>query len=108
MISIRPAAPDDVGLICALIRALADYERLSHEAEATSANLSAALFCEHPKVFCDMAEWDGEPVGFALWFYTFSSFKGRHGIYLDDLFVQPEHRGRGLGRALLTHLARRC
>jgi diamine N-acetyltransferase len=108
MISIRPATPDDVGLICALIRALADYERLSHEAEATPADLCTALFCEHPKVFCDVAEWAGEPVGFALWFYTFSSFRGRHGIYLDDLFVQPGHRGRGLGRALLSHLARRC
>ena len=70
--------------------------------------MRGALFCEQPRVFCDVAEWDGQPVGFALWFYTFSTFKGRHGIYLEDLYVRPGHRGRGLGRALLTSLAARC
>ncbi len=108
MISLRPAEPKDVGLIWSFIRELADYERLSHEAQATQADLAAALFCEHPKAFCDLAEWDGEPAGFALWFYTFSTFKGRHGLYLEDLYVRPEHRGQGVGRALLTRLARRC
>jgi len=108
MISIRPARPEDVGLICAFIRELADYERLSHEAQATEADLAAALFARHPKVFCDLAEWSGKPAGFALWFYTFSTFKGRHGIYLEDLYVRPEHRGSGIGRALLTNLAWRC
>jgi len=108
MISVRPAAHQDLPLICAYIRELADYERLSHEAQATEADLRAALFGAQPKAFCDMAEWSGQPAGFALWFYTFSTFKGRHGIYLEDLYVRPEHRGRGVGRALLTGLARRC
>ena len=108
MPSIRPAMPEDAALICAYIRELAEYERLAHEAVATEADLSAALFCEQPKVFCDLAEWEGQPAGFALWFYTFSTFRGRHGIYLEDLYVRPEHRGRGLGKALLARLARRC
>ncbi len=108
MLSIRPATPEDAGLICAYIRELAEYEHLSHEAVATEADLSAALFCDQPKVFCDMVEWDGQPAGFALWFYTFSTFRGRHGIYLEDLYVRPEFRGRGAGKALLTNLARRC
>jgi diamine N-acetyltransferase len=108
MILLRPAQSGDVGLISDFIRELADYERLSHEAEASPADLSAALFCRHPRVFCELAEWDGEPAGFALWFYTFSTFKGRHGIYLEDIYVRPAHRGRGIGRALLARLARRC
>jgi GNAT superfamily N-acetyltransferase len=108
MISIRPATPADVPLICAFIRELADYEHLAHEAEAGETDLAAALFGPHPKVFCDLAERDGQPIGFALWFYTFSTFKGRHGIYLEDLYVRPTHRGLGVGRALLTGLAQRC
>ena len=108
MISLRPAEPKDAALICAFIRELAEYERLSHEVQATQADLAAALFGDQPKVFCDIAEWSGQPAGFALWFYTFSTFRGRHGIYLEDLYVRAEHRGRGLGKALLTHLARRC
>ena len=108
MITLRPAQPEDAGLILAFIRELADYEHLAHEVQATEADLKAALFCTQPKAFCDLAEWNGTPAGFALWFYSFSTFKGRHGIYLEDLFVRPEHRGRGMGRALLTHLARRC
>ena len=108
MISIRPAQTEDAGLILAFVRELAEYERLGHEALASEADLAAALFCAQPRVFCDVAEWNGAPAGFALWFYTFSTFKGRHGIYLEDLFVRPEYRGRGLGKALLTRLARRC
>jgi GNAT superfamily N-acetyltransferase len=108
MISIRPATPQDAGLILGFVRELAEYERLLHEVETREAVLAAALFGDHPKAFCDLVEWDGAPAGFALWFYTFSTFKGRHGIYLEDLFVRLEHRGRGLGRALLSHLARRC
>jgi GNAT superfamily N-acetyltransferase len=70
--------------------------------------ITAALFGPNPRVFCDIAEWEDEPAGFALWFYSFSTFRGRHGIYLEDLFVRPAFRGRGLGKALLARLARRC
>ena len=108
MISLRPAEPKDAGLISAFIRELADYERLSHEAQATQADVAAALFGERPTMFCDLAEWSGQPAGFALWFYSFSTFRGRRGIYLEDLYVRPEHRGQGLGKALLSRLARRC
>ncbi len=90
------------------IAALAAYEELSHEMEATEAQVDAALFSDAPKAFCDIAELDGKPVGFALWFYNFSTFVGRHGIYLEDLFVIPEARGSGAGKALLSGLARRC
>jgi GNAT superfamily N-acetyltransferase len=107
-LSIRRARPGEAGLVMSFIRALADYEKLLHEVEATEATIDAALFCEQPRLFCDVAEWDGEPVGFAVWFINFSTFSGRSGIYLEDLFVKPEHRGRGLGKALLVHLARTC
>ena len=107
-LAIRPAAPADAALILALVRELADYERLLHEVEADETSLAAALFRPQPRVFCDIAEWDGEPAGFALWYYSFSTFAGRHGIYLEDLFVRPAFRGKGLGKALLAHLARRC
>lgn len=107
-LSIRPARPGEAGLVLAFVRELADYERLAHEVEATEAMLDAALFGAQPTVFCEFAEWDGEPVGFALWFRNFSSFRGRNGIYLEDIFVRPAHRGKGIGKALLRHLAARC
>ena len=105
---IRPACPADAALIMALVRELAEYERLAHAVEAREADLARDLFGPAPRVFCDIAEADGEPIGFALWFYNYSSFKGRHGIYLEDLFVRPQARGRGAGRALLRRLAQRC
>ncbi|MFY8032638.1 MAG: GNAT family N-acetyltransferase [Devosia sp.] len=105
---LRPARPDDAALIISLISALAEYEKLSHEAKATEADILRDLFGEAPKVFCEIAEWQGKPVGFALWFYTYSTFQGRHGIWLEDLFVVPEARGVGAGKALLQHLAQRC
>lgn len=120
MLSLRPAEPRDVPVILALIRELAEYERLLHEVETTETDLQAALFGAAPRVFADVAEWrdadlggrDGDTatpvVGFALGFYTFSTFKGRHGIHLEDLYVRPSHRGRGIGQALLVNLARRC
>ncbi len=107
-LSIRPARPADAALIHRFIGELADYERLAHEATATVADIDAALFGPAPRVFCDIAEADGAPVGFALWFYNFSTFLGRSGIYLEDLYVRPEARGRGAGKALLANLAQRC
>ncbi len=95
-------------MILTLLRELAAYERLEHELEADERLLDAALFSPHPRVFCDIAEWQEEPVGYAMWFYSFSTFRGRHGIYLEDLFVRPAYRGRGIGQALLRGLARRC
>ncbi|MHB2167538.1 N-acetyltransferase family protein [Alsobacter sp. R-9] len=106
--SIRPARAADAALVLDLVRELAEYERLSHEVDATAEGLGAALFGPAPRVFCDIAERHGEPVGFALWFYSFSTFRGRHGIYLEDLFVRPAARGHGLGKLLLANLARRC
>jgi GNAT superfamily N-acetyltransferase len=107
-LSIRPAGPADAGLVLAFIRELAEYERLLHEVEASEADIARDLFGEAPRVFCDIAEIGGQPVGFALWFYTYSTFQGRHGLYLEDLFVRPEARGNGVGKALLARLARRC
>jgi GNAT superfamily N-acetyltransferase len=106
--TIRSAGPADAGLIVGFIAALAEYEKLSHEAKATEADIVRDLFGAEPKVFCEIAEHEGRPVGFALWFYTYSTFQGRHGIWLEDLFVDPAARGLGIGKALLVELARRC
>ncbi len=106
--TIRSAVPADAPLIHALVVELAEYERLADEVRSTPESLAEALFCAAPRAFCDIAEWDGQAVGLALWFYNFSTFAGRHGIYLEDLYVRPGQRGRGLGVALLAGLARRC
>ena len=106
--TIRPAAPTDSALILQFIRDLAEYEKLLDDVRTTEDDVRVALFGENPKAFCDIAEIDGAPVGFALWFYNYSTFVGRHGIYLEDLFVRPEARGSGAGKALLAGLARRC
>src|SRR6266516_2027788 len=106
-ITIRPARSGEAGLVLTFVRELAEYERLLDTVDANEAMIDAALFGANPRVFCDIAEWNGEPVGFALWFPHFSSFRGRHGIYLEDLFVRPGHRRKGIGRALFVHLARR-
>jgi diamine N-acetyltransferase len=106
--AIRPAVPGDAATILGLIRALARYENLEDSVAASEADIAAALFGPAPRVFCDLAEADGAVAGFALWYYSFSTFVGRHGIYLEDLFVEPAFRGRGLGKALVTQLARRC
>jgi diamine N-acetyltransferase len=105
---VRGAVPGDETLIYRLVRELAIYEKLIDDVEATPERLAAALFGEAPRVFCEIAETAGRPVGFALWFYSYSTFLGRHGIYLEDLFVAPAHRGAGAGKALLRVLARRC
>jgi GNAT superfamily N-acetyltransferase len=105
-ISISRARPDQAGLIFSLICELAEYEKLSHEVEATEAGIAEALFGDNPRMFCEIAAWDDEPVGFAVWFFNFSTFSGRSGIYLEDLFVRPAFRGKGIGKALLSDLAR--
>lgn len=107
-VEIRKAVPGDAGLIVAFIQELAEYERLRHDCVATEADIAASLFGPAPRVFCDLVEADGESAGFALWFYNYSTFRARHGIYLEDLFVRPQFRGRGIGEALLRHLARRA
>ena len=107
-LSIRRAGPGEAGLVLDFVRELAEYEKLSHEVEATEADIADALFGNDPRLFCAIAQWNGEPVGFAVWFLNFSTFSGRHGIYLEDLYVRPSHRGRGLGKALLVYLAKEC
>ncbi|MZD06801.1 GNAT family N-acetyltransferase [Streptomyces sp. SID5785] len=107
---IREATPADVPAIHAMVRELAEYEKALHEARATEEQLREALFGPRPAAFAHIAEDDGsgEPVGFALWFLNFSTWRGVHGIYLEDLYVRPQARGGGHGKALLTELARIC
>jgi GNAT superfamily N-acetyltransferase len=107
-LAIRRARPDEAGLVFSLIRELAEYEKLLHEVEATEADIAEALFGENPRLFCEIAEWGGEVAGFAIWFNNFSTFSGRSGVYLEDLFVRTEQRGKGIGKALLVHLAGEC
>jgi GNAT superfamily N-acetyltransferase len=103
---LRTATPSDVPAILACIRGLAEYERLAHECIATEALLHETLFGAERVAEVVLASRDGETAGFALWFRSYSTFLARPGIYLEDLFVFPAHRGRGLGRRLLAHLAR--
>jgi GNAT superfamily N-acetyltransferase len=105
---IRRARPGEAGLVLSLVRELAEYEKLLHKVEATEAMIAVALFAGNPRLFCDIAEWNGEPAGLAVWFINFSTFSGRSGIYLEDLFVRPGQRGKGIGKALLAHLAKQC
>ncbi len=107
-ITLRSATAADVPQILAFIRGLADYEKLTHEVVATEETLRATLFpaTGKPAAECVLASWAGTPAGFALFFTNFSTFLAKPGLYLEDLFVLPEFRGRGLGKALLLHLAR--
>jgi GNAT superfamily N-acetyltransferase len=105
---IRTAVPGDAGLVLEFIRKLAEYEHRLDEVVASEAEIDAALFGTTVRAYCDIAEWEGTPVGFVVWFYNFSTFKARNGIYLEDLFVEPDHRGKGIGKALLRRLAQRC
>jgi len=104
---IRDATVDDVPVIVSLVRELASYEREPEAVVATEDDYREALFGHNPRVWCLLAEdGDGQVVGFALWFFNFSTWRGKHGVYLEDLFVRPDARGGGHGRALLTELAR--
>lgn len=105
---IRPARPEDVDALHRLIVDLADYEREPDAVTAIPDDLARVLFGGQPTVFADVAEVDGAVVGMAVWFLNYSTWTGTHGIYLEDLYVDPAHRGRGIGRDLLVTLARRC
>ncbi|MGY1617503.1 GNAT family N-acetyltransferase [Geodermatophilus sp. SYSU D00691] len=106
--TVRPIRPDDVPAVVGLVRELADYEKALHEVRLTEEQLTASLFGERPALFGHVAEVDGAVVGTALWFLNFSTWRGTHGIYLEDLYVQPQHRGTGLGKELLRTLAETC
>jgi GNAT superfamily N-acetyltransferase len=106
---IRRAVPDDIPTIHQLIRDLAQYERLLESVRVTQQQLRESFFSESPNVFCDLVVTDdGDVVGFAVWFLNYSTWLGTHGIFLEDLFVSPEYRGHGYGKALLVHLAQEC
>src|SRR3569832_574686 len=105
-IDIRPATPDDIPQILAFIRELAEYERAPEQAVATAEDLMRDGWGKEPKFRVVIAEWQGKPAGFALFFYNYSTWQGRAGLYLEDLFVRPEFRGKGIGKALLLHLAK--
>jgi GNAT superfamily N-acetyltransferase len=107
-VHIRVATPADAALVHTFILELAEYEKLSHEVKISVAAVERLLFGPAPRAFCDIAEVGGEPVGFAFWFYSVSTFEGRHGLYLEDLYVRPAARGVGAGKALMAQLARRC
>ena len=106
MLVIRAARPEDVGTILKLIRGLAEYEHEPLAAKATEEDLLRDGFGGEPRFHCVIAEWEGVAAGFALYFYNYSTWKGRPGIFLEDLFVWPEYRGKGIGKALLLHVAR--
>jgi len=105
---VRPARPADITTVVALIRELAEYERALGEVKVTDHALFQALFCDRPAAYCHVVEHEGDVAGFALWFLNFSTWLGVHGIYLEDLYVRPSLRGKGLGKALLQTLAQTC
>ena len=106
MLNIRPGGASDAHLILQFIRELAEYEREPQAVTATEADLVRDGFSADPKFRVVIAEWEGHPAGFALFFYNYSTWQGRQGLYLEDLFVRPQFRGRGIGKKLLLHLAR--
>jgi GNAT superfamily N-acetyltransferase len=106
--TIRPAVPADLPLIASLVRELAEYEKLAHQAVATEADFAESLFGPQPKAYALIVEHEGNPAGFAIYFYNYSTFLGRPGIYVEDVFVRPEFRRNGFGRALFKYLARKA
>jgi GNAT superfamily N-acetyltransferase len=107
-LKIRQAVSGDEHVVFDYICKLAEYEKLRHEVKATVDDIHSGLFGTNPRAVCDLAFWNDVPAGFALWFYNYSTFSGRAGIYLEDLFVDQAMRGFGIGKSLLQHLARRC
>jgi GNAT superfamily N-acetyltransferase len=107
-LSIREATPDDLSLIASLVRELAEYEKLAHQAVATEADFAESLFGPSPKAYALIVEHEGQPAGFAIYFYNYSTFLGRPGIYVEDVFVRPEFRRNGFGRALFKYLAQKA
>lgn len=105
---IRRANKVDAQQILDLINELAEYEQAPDQVQATISNLEKTLFSDDPRVFCDLVDVDGEVAGMAIWFLNYSTWQGKHGIYLEDLYVRPEFRGQGYGKALLIHLAKIC
>ena len=106
--NIRPAKTTDIDEILALIYELALYEKAPEEAKATKPQIMESFFSDNPKVFCEIVEVDGEIAGLAIWFLNYSTWQGKHGIYLEDLFIRPQYRGRGFGKSVLKHLAQIC
>lgn len=106
--AVRPATPEDVPELVAMIGELAEYERARHEVEATEEHLHSTLFAEAPAVFAHVLEVDGDVAGMAIWFLSYSTWLGAHNLYLEDLYVRPQHRGGGAGRLLLQTLAEIC
>jgi GNAT superfamily N-acetyltransferase len=107
-VRVRPAAAAETGLILQFILDLADYEKMTDAVKIGEDDVRSLLFAPAPRAFCDIAELDGAPVGFAFWFYNVSTFEGRCGIHLEDIYVRPSARGAGAGKALMANLARRC
>jgi len=105
-VTLRLARPEDVPIILGFVQALAAFEQLSHEVVATEADFLEALFGEPARAEALVAEIGSEPVGFALWFYNFSTFRGRHGLFVEDVYIDPAHRGAGIGREIFRFLAR--
>lgn len=105
---IRPAKREEVGEVLQLIQDLATYEKASEQVEASRDDLLNTIFAKEPRVFCDLVEVDGQIAGMAIWFLNYSTWQAKHGIYLEDLYIKPEFRARGYGKALLKHLAQIC
>ena len=105
---IRPAKREEVGEVLQLIQDLATYEKAPEQVEASKDDLLNTIFAKEPRVFCDLVEVDGRIAGMAIWFLNYSTWQAKHGIYLEDLYIKPEFRARGYGKALLKHLAQIC
>jgi GNAT superfamily N-acetyltransferase len=107
-LKIRPAKREEVGEVLQLIQDLATYEKAPDQVEASEDDLLNTIFAKEPRVFCDLVEVDGQIAGMAIWFLNYSTWQAKHGIYLEDLYIKPEFRARGYGKALLKHLAQIC